>query len=155
MTLMLAIVTVPSMESLLEPERKAFGTRLKLALADAGLPDCGAALLAREFNRHSPQNVITLHAARKWLLGETLPTQDNLRVLSTWLSVSPAWLRFGEAEISTRLAVESPSEILDYQLARDIARLPISQQVVVRELVRTLLRQQVLSGQQAPKATEP
>ena len=36
-----------------------------------------------------------MHAARKWLLGLALPTQDKLEVLARWLDVSIDWLRWG------------------------------------------------------------
>ena len=51
--------------------------------------------LAREFNFHFVGKPITVHAARKWLVGEAIPTQDKLRALANWLGVSVDWLRFG------------------------------------------------------------
>lgn len=36
-------------------------------------------------------------AARKWLKGEAIPTQDKIHILARWIGVSPQWLRFGEA----------------------------------------------------------
>jgi len=39
-----------------------------------------------------------LHAARKWLQGESIPTQEKLRALPTWLDVPADWLRFGNGD---------------------------------------------------------
>jgi hypothetical protein len=57
-------------------------------------------ILQREYNIRSNQPPITSHAARKWLMGEAIPTQDRLQVLADWLNVSPSWLRFGEDDIN-------------------------------------------------------
>lgn len=56
-------------------------------------------IVQREYNIRSNQPPITSHAARKWLMGEAIPTQDRLQVLADWLSVSPSWLRYGEDDI--------------------------------------------------------
>lgn len=53
-------------------------------------------IVQREYNIRSNQPPITSHAARKWLMGEAIPTQDRLQVLADWLNVSPSWLRYGE-----------------------------------------------------------
>ena len=37
---------------------------------------------------------ITVHAARKWLVGDAIPTQDKMRALAQWLAVPADWLRF-------------------------------------------------------------
>ena len=42
------------------------------------------------------QPPVTTHAARKWLMGEAMPTQDRIQLLAEWLNVSASWLRFGE-----------------------------------------------------------
>lgn len=54
--------------------------------------------VAREFNLRYQGAPVTAQAARKWLEGRALPSQDKIRALALWLDVSPHWLRFGEPE---------------------------------------------------------
>lgn len=79
-------------------ERNAFSSRLQSALHNANHPSSHPTHLAREFNFRFSGSPITVHAARKWLVGESIPTQDKLRALSTWLGVTAEWLRFGGAD---------------------------------------------------------
>ena len=76
-------------------ERMDFSVRLKQTLESAhGLPP-SPTIIAREFNFRFVGKPVTVHAARKWLVGEAIPTQDKLRSLAAWLDVSVDWLRFG------------------------------------------------------------
>ena len=76
-------------------ERADFRERLILALDRASV-SASPTVLAREFNVRDDGAAVTVHAARKWLVGEAYPTQARLSVLSKWLAVSAQWLRFGE-----------------------------------------------------------
>lgn len=76
-------------------ERSLFSERLSYALTAAGL-DTSPTALQRTFNEHSRQPPITVHAARKWLVGESIPTHARLQVLADLVTVSASWLRFGE-----------------------------------------------------------
>ena len=51
-----------------EQERETFAQRLNAALAAADIPP-SATELQRQFNALSPQQPVTVHAARKWLMG--------------------------------------------------------------------------------------
>ena len=121
-------------------EREAFSRRLRQALANIGDDGESPTRLAREFNRHYPGAPISLHAARKWLLGDAIPAQDKLRILAEWLNVKAEWLRYGEmAGAPTPVyTVTEPRSTIDFNLARDIAGLPLAQQEVVRALVQVL-----------------
>src|SRR3954470_15392144 len=77
-------------------EKQEFSKRLKDSLKRAQVQARGAAAVAREFNLRYDGTPVTAQAARKWLTGEALPSQDKLRALSMWLEVSAHWLRFGE-----------------------------------------------------------
>lgn len=77
-------------------EQVAFGERLKKLLAEKGF-GTGPTRLAREFNACSAKQ-ISVHAARKWIEGESIPTQGNLRTLSAMFGVELNWLRFGDGE---------------------------------------------------------
>jgi hypothetical protein len=78
-------------------ERKEFAERLQAALRQAKQPADSPTALARGFNSRFPGSAITVHAARKWLMAESIPTQDKLRTLAQWLQVPAEWLRFGTA----------------------------------------------------------
>ncbi len=58
--------------------------------------ELGATALQRAFNEFSHQPPITVHAARKWLMGESIPTHERLKALANLVGVSASWLRFGE-----------------------------------------------------------
>lgn len=122
-----------------DQEREAFSRRLQDCLVRIGKSGYRPTDLAREFNRRHAGTPISLHAARKWLLGEAMPTQEKLLVLAGWLGVSPEWLRFGDGQAILRTTTEQPPE-LDFQLMREIAALPPAQQRIVRVLVRELGR---------------
>lgn len=74
----------------------AFVKRLTQSLATVGLGDSPTAL-ARAFNLRFPLQKISVHGARRWLVGETIPHQTRLECLAKWLDVAPSWLRYGEA----------------------------------------------------------
>jgi hypothetical protein len=75
-------------------ETQAFAERLRSALVDAGV-GVSPTTVAHEFNLRYWGKSITVHAARNWLMGQSLPAQDKLVVLAQWLQVSPHELRFG------------------------------------------------------------
>ena len=64
-----------------EPE--AFSQRLTAALVAADIV-VSATVVQREFNLLSPQAPVSVHAARKWIMGESIPvmTQRNLHTSS-------------------------------------------------------------------------
>ncbi|NCV85030.1 MAG: hypothetical protein EBW14_03930 [Oxalobacteraceae bacterium] len=64
-------------------------------MAFAGLDD-SPTTLARHFNLHSHGMVITMHGARRWLVGDSIPTQSHLNALASLLGVSSAWLLLGQ-----------------------------------------------------------
>ena len=78
-----------------QTERIEFSKRLQKALSDAKFSPTSPTLLAREFNLHFKGPPVTVQAARRWLLGESIPTQEKLRALAEWLYVPTDWLRFG------------------------------------------------------------
>lgn len=124
-------------------ERKAFSQRLSRALKGAKIDAGGPTVFAREFNRRFTGKPVSVHAARKWLMGESIPTQDKLRLLAAWLGVSAEWLRFGEGgnagnhvAQSERAHHNSP----DIELISSISLLSAEHKQLVREVVLTLLR---------------
>ena len=73
-------------------ERLEFSERLQRALRNAEYSPSSPTELAREFNLRFAGQSVTVHAARKWLQGESIPTQDKLRALASWLDVPADWL---------------------------------------------------------------
>lgn len=79
----------------MEKTRQQFAERLQQALQRAGYAP-KPAVLEREFNLRYLGKPMTLHGVRRWLKGETLPSEDKLLVLARWLKMDPRELRFGE-----------------------------------------------------------
>jgi transcriptional regulator with XRE-family HTH domain len=124
-------------------EREAFSQRLAKALKNAKIDVGSPTVFAREFNRRYTGKPVSIHAARKWLMGESIPTQDKLRLLAAWLGVSAEWLRFGEGGNVSKYAVQSERAHYnspEIELISNINLLSAEHKQVVRELVLTLLR---------------
>lgn len=80
-----------------EEEKAAFGQRLRQALQAAG-HTVSATVVATAFNGLYWGRPISVHAARNWIMGMSIPQQDKLVVLARWLHVDPHELRFGPAQ---------------------------------------------------------
>ena len=128
-------------------ERLAFSTRLKVAMASAHV-DVRPSVLAREFNRRARGMEVTSHAARKWLVGEAVPTQQRLLILADWLDVRVAWLRFGTREAGQPADILPPEIASDEQLLllREISCLSEQAQALVRDLVDSLQKLEAVAG---------
>ena len=123
-------------------ERDAFSERLCSALVRAGC-SLSPTVFAQEFNLRTDCLAISTHAARKWLRGEAIPTQDKLVVLSRWLILSPQWLRFGEGPAAgDKVAANAPKELrhADLVLLNDMHLLDDRCREIVSGLVGSLLR---------------
>ena len=122
-------------------EREGFKLRLQQALRNAEHSTESPTELARDFNARFDGPPVTVHAARKWLVGEAIPTQDKMRALASWLAVPVEWLRFGgderAAETSRPASNFNPEDI---KLAADLRLLSKVDQKIVREIIRMLLR---------------
>ncbi len=121
-------------------EREDFSGRLQTALRNADYSPDSPTQLAREFNIRFTGRPITVHAARKWLVGEAIPTQEKLRTLAQWLGVSAEWLRFGGDDAQTMGDPTSRFDSADVKLIADLQRLDEHYQVIAREMIRMLVR---------------
>lgn len=123
-------------------EREGFSERLQQALRNADYSPDSPTQLAREFNIRFEGRPITVHAARKWLVGEAIPTQEKLRTLAQWLCVPAEWLRFGGEDASTPDSSGTPArfESADVKLVADLQRLDEYHQSLAREFIRMLVR---------------
>ena len=122
-------------------ERESFSLRLQQTLRNAHYSPDSPTELARDFNIRFSGRPITVHAARKWLVGEAIPTQDKMRTLAAWLGVPVEWLRFGGDE--QRPEAQPPAENFrsdDLKLVADLRLLNDHDRQIVRELVRILVR---------------
>lgn len=136
-----------------EEERSHFCHRLLRTLEARKLPT-SATDFATMFNLRADGATVTVHGARKWLIGESIPTQERIQILSDWLGVTAAWLRFGDADNGdVALAPRNPIHIDDSELAlvKDLRRLSPGHRKVVRELVDSLLRNEHESGRNVPR----
>lgn len=120
-----------------------FAQRLHAALERAGVPP-KPALIEREFNQRYWGKPITLHAARLWLRGETIPSHDRLLCLAEWLGVEPQTLRYGdEVPQAVRERRKRWDEGIGYQ-EREIfelfLKLPVPSRKVAREVIVALAR---------------
>jgi len=123
-----------------QQEREGFSLRLRQALVSAGIDERSPTLVVREFNRRFAGQPVTVHAARKWMLGEALPSQDKVQALAVWLGVRPEWLRYGESDVASGYTVKEPAlSEGDLDVARQFRRLNAGHRQLVREMLLSLL----------------
>lgn len=122
-------------------EREGFSLRLQQTLRNAHHSPDSPTELARDFNARFEGPPITVHAARKWLVGEAIPTQDKLRTLADWLAVPVEWLRFGgEEHRQDSRGTSGNGRPEDMKLLSDLKLLSEGDRQIVREFVRILVR---------------
>jgi len=122
-------------------EREGFSLRLQQTLRNAHHSPDSPTELARDFNARFEGPPITVHAARKWLVGEAIPTQDKLRTLADWLAVPVEWLRFGgEEHRQDNRSASGNGRPEDMKLLSDLRLLSEGDRQIVREFIRILVR---------------
>lgn len=122
-------------------ERKEFSVRLQQALVACGYETLSPTRLTREFNTRYHGRQVTVHAVRKWLLGESIPVQDKLRLLAAWLKVDVTWLRYGD-ESQQHAGFDAQSLVnshQDLQLIEDLQLLDDHHRQIAQQVVRALL----------------
>ena len=121
-------------------ERLEFSKRLQQALHNADYSPNSPTRLAREFNLCFAGQPVSVHAARKWLQGESFPTQEKLRALAEWLDVPTDWLRFGNVDNNrTKTKSESLSS-LGVQAITNLQQLDEHHKMLASEFIRMLSR---------------
>jgi transcriptional regulator with XRE-family HTH domain len=127
----------------MENAKAQFAQRLREAMAAAGY-EAKPAVLEREFNLRYWGKAMTLHGVRRWLRGETLPSQDKLLVLAEWLQVPPQQLRYGaEIEMKVRERRARWETALGYQdreMIEAYLRIPPPQRKALREVILAVAR---------------
>jgi hypothetical protein len=126
--------------------RRLFAQRLRDSMERAGYAP-RPAVLEREFNTRYWGKPMTLHGVRRWLLGETMPSNDKIKVLAEWLGEAPQDLGFGQAGLASggvRENVRPWGPVYGYQereIVEAFLTLPVSQRRVVREVILTFARE--------------
>lgn len=124
----------------MENVKVQFADRLRDAMRAAGY-EPRPVVLEREFNTRYWGKPMTLHGVRRWLRGETLPTQEKLLVLAEWLGVPPQQLRFG-SEVTQRVQQrrarwDSGVGYQDRDIFEAFLKLPVPQRRLIREVILT------------------
>ncbi len=118
-------------------EAQGFSKRLIATLEDNGIK-ASATVVARHFNSHNSSDKTLTPHERNWLLGNVMPRQDHLRVLSNWLKVSPDHLRFGKSQANTPLfqsnGVDHEVSFEDQEFLDKYFSLTAAQKAVVRSV---------------------
>jgi hypothetical protein len=134
-------------------ERRNFAQRLQSALRQARQSPDSPSALTRNFNSRYTGQAVTVHAVRKWLVAEAIPTQDKLRTLAQWLQVPADWLRFGTQglqsghNMTVTVNTETQSLLMemtheDLRLVEDLHALQVHERHLVHEFVKLLFRSQ-------------
>lgn len=121
-------------------ERLEFSERLQQALRNAEYSPNSPTQLAREFNVRFAGHPVTVHAARKWLQGESIPTQEKLRALASWLDVPADWLRFGNAAEQRTKGQAAALSPTDSKIISTLEQLDEHHKGIALEFLRTLTR---------------
>ncbi len=127
-------------------ERLHFSERLRQSLDQAGQAPDSPTALARFFNCRYDGEPVTVHAVRKWLIGEAIPTQEKLRVLAQWLEVPADWLRYGANKVGDSSPQSSPQSAYsrygkkDQAILESIRKLDDAHQEAVLALIQSLVR---------------
>jgi hypothetical protein len=121
--------------------KNEFAARLVQCLQQTGR-STSPTHLAAEFNAYFSGTSVHMHACRKWLLGESIPTQEKLVVLAQMLGVTAEWLRYGvkgkqAMEVSNAPYIASSRDV---SILRSYQRLSLRDQQVVASLIKMLLK---------------
>lgn len=123
-------------------EKKQFAERLKAAMLAAGY-EARPSVLEANFNSRYWGRSVTYQAARRWLIGLSIPEQEKLQVLADWLGLEPHALRYGMPSKTTkagdsRIAWLASIRPQDREAIDAYLRLPPERRRLVRELVAAL-----------------
>ncbi len=101
-------------------------------------------VLEREFNLRYWGKPMTLHGVRRWLRGETMPSNDKIKVLAEWLGEAPQDLGFGESAVKNaqerQNRMTSTYGYQEHELMEAFLSLPVAQRRLVREVILTFAR---------------
>jgi hypothetical protein len=110
-------------------------------LREAG-HDISPTRVAAEFNARAHGSTVTIHGARKWLRGESIPTQERVRILAAWLGTTASILRFGPGDLERIDAELSGPQQEAFRIAREAKQLSVKNQLLVSSIIELLLKVQ-------------
>lgn len=127
----------------MEKAKAEFAQRLCNAMENAGL-EAKPSVLEREFNQVYWGNPVTLHGVRRWLQGETFPSNDKLLALAGLLNVTPQELRDGieiQQQVTTRRQRwDEGVGFQEREMFEAFMSLPVPQRRIVREVILTFAK---------------
>ncbi|WP_295036305.1 transcriptional regulator [Salinicola sp.] len=129
-----------------------FALRLKAALTAAGY-EPRPSVLEREFNLRYWGAPVTFQGVRRWLRGDSIPSQDKLQVLAGWLGIEPQVLRYGERSLHVRGMMQAtwviPVGGEEDEILRIYRGLDDAQRKILRQVVLTFARANGLQPEDA------
>ncbi|WP_280951284.1 MULTISPECIES: transcriptional regulator [Salinicola] len=129
-----------------------FALRLKAALIAAGYQP-RPSVLEREFNLRYWGAPVTFQGVRRWLRGDSIPSQDKLQVLAGWLGVEPQVLRYGDQSLQVRGPMQAtwviPVGGEEDEILRIYRGLDEAQRKILRQVVLTFARANDLQPEDA------
>jgi transcriptional regulator with XRE-family HTH domain len=145
-------------------DRCEFSQRLKDSLTASGLSTKPSDFV-RAFNARADGAAVSVHAVRKWLGGEAIPTHEKIVILAVWLGVNAGWLQFGDADTSGPVEDVIPEASIStpmLALVRDILSLPEAAQLTIRGIVDSFIihfgaastSPNARQGEEAPKGKD-
>jgi transcriptional regulator with XRE-family HTH domain len=124
-------------------EKSLFALRLQAALTAAGY-EPRPSVLEREFNLRYWGSPVSFQGVRRWLRGDSIPSQDKLQVLAGWLGIEPQVLRYGESSSHVRGAMQAtwviPVGGEEDEMLRIYRGLPEAQRKLLRQVALTFAR---------------
>lgn len=134
----------------MEDAKKEFAQRLREAMDRAGYQP-RPSVLEREYNLRCWGKPMTLHGVRRWLKGETLPSQEKLLVIAEWLQVSPQELLYGpkvgQPIKERRARWEEAIGHQEREIFEAYLKLPQEQRKVIREVIVAFCRAYPTDGE--------
>ncbi|WP_298842511.1 transcriptional regulator [uncultured Salinicola sp.] len=129
-----------------------FSLRLKAALTAAGY-EPRPSVLEREFNLRYWGAPVTFQGVRRWLRGDSIPSQDKLQVLAGWLGIEPQVLRYGERPLHVPGTMQATWAIPvggeEDEILRIYRGLDEAQRKILRQVVLTFARANGLQPEDA------
>ena len=121
----------------MKDEKAEFATRLRNALAAAGI-ERSAAVVEKRFNARYNGQPVTAQAVSMWLNGRAIPRQDKMRVLAAIVGLNPHELQYGGRKLGEGRGAWDALHAQDRAMIDAYLNLPGAQRKLVRDLVAVL-----------------
>lgn len=125
------------MSGAMKDEKARFASRLRRALAAAGI-EPSAAVVGKRFNARYDGQPVTAQAVSMWLNARAIPRQDKIRVLAGIVGLNPHELQYGGRRIGEPRGPWQALHAQDRAMVDAYLNLPAAQRKLVRDLVGVL-----------------